>query len=69
MVGCEICTNLRLLVMSGDKLPRWKERRERGGGMEGEKDGKMCGGEGWFCYKYTDIEVPGRKNGRCRVFR
>lgn len=44
MVGCEICTNLRLLVMSGDKLPRWKERRERGGGMEGEKDGKMCGG-------------------------
>lgn len=26
--------------------------------MEGEKDGKMWGR---FCYKYTDIAVPGRK--------
>lgn len=59
--------------MSGDKLPCWKEERERerekGGGMEGEKDGKMWREGGWFCYKYADIAVPGRKNGPCRVFR
>lgn len=54
--------------MSGDKLPRWKEERKRER-EKGEKDGKMWREGGWFCYKYADIAVPGRKNGPCRVFR
>lgn len=32
----EICTNLRLLVMSGDKLHRQKESGSRDGGEIGE---------------------------------
>ena len=41
------------------RVGRKREReRERERGVEGEKDGKMWGR---FCYKYTDIAVPGRK--------
>lgn len=32
----EICTNLRLLVMSGDKLHRQKESGSEDGGKDGE---------------------------------
>lgn len=42
----EICTNLRLLVMSGDKLHRQKESGSEDGGKDGEmvSEGESEGG-------------------------
>lgn len=54
--GCEteICTNLRLLVMSGDKLLLWKESRKKERGWREEREGcreegggRREEGEGW----------------------
>lgn len=42
----EICTNLRLLVMSGDKLHRQKESGSEDGGKDGEMVARVSEGGG-----------------------
>lgn len=75
--GTEICTNLRLLVMSGDKLHQQKESGPGGGGrrsedreMEGDERGRN-GGETKRYYKYRGYSDFGMREGDplCRVSR
>lgn len=82
--GAEICTNLRLLVMSGDKLHRQKESgRRMGARMERWKEGG-CGGkreaaveagverERYYKYRgYSDFGAHDAAKGipLCRVSR